>query len=233
MIPAVDVLDGAVVRLTRGSFEDVVTYRNEPWEQVRHWVEQGAGRVHVVDLAGARRGRVDLDLAQGVAGRGLVQMGGGIRDAETASALVGAGIDRVVIGTTAVWDGDELARILDAVGPDRVVAALDVSDGRARGAAWSDEGAPLDGVVRSLVDLGIRRALVTGIHTDGTMQGPDLALISTVRESAPSLQVIASGGVGSAEDVARLASTGAEAVIVGKALYERRLTLAEAMVAAG
>lgn len=233
VIPAVDVLDGKVVRLRQGRYEDVTVYAEDPVEMVGSWVEQGATIVHVVDLAGARDGTGDRGLWRRLGATALpFQLGGGIRTKGDVEALLTAGAGRAVLGTTAVWDTDALAGILDAVGAEAVVAAIDVREGRATGAGWRDGGRDLAAVLRGLVGAGAARALVTGIAGDGMLTGPDTQLIQQVKGMAPELALIASGGVGSLDDIAVLAGLGVEAAIVGRALYDGRFSFAEARLAA-
>lgn len=225
LIPAVDVLDGAVVRLTHGDFDQVTVYDGDPVARARQWMDEGAELVHVVDLEGARSGTPSVVLWEGLAEAGVrFQVGGGIRTAELAEQALGAGAVRVVLGTAAVWDPAVLGAISD---PSRVVAAVDVRDGRATGAGWLDEGRNTADVLHDLADQGVGRLLVTGIGRDGTMQGPEYELLSAV-VSDGRFRVIASGGVGTLEDLGRVAALGCEAVIVGRALYERRFTLGAA-----
>ena len=228
IIPAVDVLDGAVVRLTHGDFDRVTVYDHDPVRSARHWVDMGAELVHVVDLDGARTGNPDIDLWRRMGDGGVpFQVGGGIRTATLARAALDAGAARVVMGTAAVWHPE----ILDAVGaPERVVAAVDVRDGRATGAGWLDEGRSLEAVLDGLEAHGITRLLVTGIGTDGTMQGPETTLFARAGEGGR-FRVIASGGVGTIDDLHAVQDLGCEAVIVGRALYEGRFTVAEAIEA--
>lgn len=226
IIPAVDVLDGKVVRLLHGDYERVTVYAEDPVACARGWIEQGADLVHVVDLEGARTGRPDRRLWEAMAaGAVAFQVGGGIRDAATARQALEAGAERVVMGTAAVWDPSELARV---GGIDRVVAAVDVRAGLAQGAGWLDAGRPLAEVLGGLSEAGIGRVLVTGIGRDGTMQGPDAELLEEVASDGR-FNVIASGGVGSLDDLAVVERIGCEAVIVGRALYERRFTLERAL----
>lgn len=231
VIPAVDVLGGQVVRLLRGSYDEVTVYGSDPTAIASRWIEQGASMVHVVDLVGARTGHPDPILWERLAADGIsFQVGGGIRDAATARLALGTGASAVVMGTATVWD----PQVLEAVGaPDRVIAAIDVQRGQATGSGWIDEGKPLDEVLAPLESFGITRALVTAIVRDGTMSGPDLVLIGTVREAAPNLKITASGGVGELSDLRALAKAGCEAVVVGRALYENRFTLEQAIAAAG
>lgn len=228
IIPAVDVLDGAVVRLTHGDFDAVTIYDDSPVGRAKRWMDEGASLVHVVDLDGARTGNPDQRLWEALASEGIsFQVGGGIRTAETARVALAAGAERVVLGTAAVWDPDVLGEIEQA---DRVVAAVDVRAGRATGAGWLDEGRDLGDVLDGLAAQGVARLLVTGIGRDGTMEGPEMALLDTVLADRR-FAIIASGGVGTIGDLRRVAEVGCEAVIVGRALYESRFTLPQALAA--
>lgn len=232
IIPAVDVLDGSVVRLARGDYDRVTRYAQDPVDTALGFMGDGAALVHVVDLAGARDGTHDVGLWRRLAGAGVsFQIGGGIRDAGAAEAAVDAGAARVVVGTTAVWDAGARDEILATVGPERLVAALDVRDGRATGAGWLDEGRPVAEVASELAEAGVVRALVTGIAGDGMLSGPDLEVLEVVHRAAPSLALIGSGGVSSLNDLRALRSVGAEGAIVGRALYEGRFGVAEAVAA--
>jgi phosphoribosylformimino-5-aminoimidazole carboxamide ribotide isomerase len=160
------------------------------------------------------------------------QLGGGIRSRGDVEALLAAGAKRAVLGTTAVWDTTRLTEILDAVGAEAVVAAIDVRDGRATGAGWRDQGRDLSVVLGDLTEAGVVRALVTGIAGDGMLTGPDMELMQQVRAAVPALALIASGGVGSLDDITAVAALGVEAAIVGRALYDGRFSFAEARHAA-
>lgn len=230
IIPAVDVLDGAVVRLLHGDFDQVTVYDDSPVARARRWVEEGASLVHVVDLDGARTGRPDRSLWRRMGEAGVpFQVGGGIRTSEVAMSALAAGAERVVLGTAAVWNPAILESIPDT---ERVVGAVDVRDGMATGSGWLDGGRPVAEVLDDLAARGIRRVLVTGIGRDGTLAGPDLEVLGAA-VSDGRFAVIASGGVGSLEDLETVRDAGCEAVIVGRALYEGRFTLGEALTAAG
>ncbi len=232
VIPAVDVLDGAAVRLVEGDYDRVTVYADDPVAQAATWMGQGAALVHVVDLAGARDGTQDEGLWRALAAAGVVfQVGGGIRDVATAARAVAAGAARVVMGTAVVWHPELVAEVVAAIGAEQLVAALDVRGGRATGAGWRDAGRDLSGVVGDAVSAGVVRALVTGIGRDGKMTGPDLEVIAAVRSAAPEMALIGSGGVGTIDDLLRLAGSGVEGAIVGRALYEDRFTVAEAIAA--
>ncbi len=230
IIPAVDVLGGSVVRLVRGDYEAVTTYSDDPAFQTLAWSRQGAELVHVVDLDGARSGVPNRELWRRLGDTGVrFQVGGGLRSPDLVAEAVDAGAERVVVGTAALWEPSTLREMLDVVGPGRVVVAIDVRDGRATGAGWLDEGLPLAALLDRLGAQGVVRMLVTGIERDGTMVGPDVGLLALVRAAAPDMAIIASGGVGSLPDLRLLASIGVEGVIVGRALYEGRFTLEEAL----
>lgn len=229
VIPAVDILESRVVRLLHGDYGKVTRYSEDPVEVAGRWVGRGADLVHVVDLSGARSGNPDRRIWERMAAAGIpFQVGGGIRDAPTARAALATGARRVVMGTAAVWNPEALAEVEEI---DRVVAALDVRAGRARGAGWLDEGLAVSEAVAGLREAGVGRLLVTGIERDGAMTGPDLDLLGKVLARS-GMAVIASGGVGELSDLEAVAALGCEAVIVGRALYERRFTLAEAIAAA-
>lgn len=133
------------------------------------------------------------------------------------------------MGTAAVWEPEVLAAAVAGAGPDVVMASIDVSDGRARGAGWRDGGQVLTDVVAGVLAAGVRRCLVTAVARDGTMQGPDLALLAEVQRLAPDLAVLAAGGIGRLDDVRALAGAGVEGAVIGRALYEGVFTLRDAL----
>lgn len=215
VIPAVDVLGEEAVRLHKGSYDDVVDRADDPVELAARWVESGARRVHLVDLDGARSGRVRPDLVRSVAGRIApvpLQASGGIRNLADAHALIAAGADRVIVGTAAWPDPTPWFELGDAL-----VLALDVRDGQVRAAGWTEETGI--SVLEAAERAGSARVLVTAIDRDGTLAGPDLELVRTV--AATGLRVLAAGGVRSPEDVRALAAAGAEAAVVGRALLRQ------------
>jgi phosphoribosylformimino-5-aminoimidazole carboxamide ribotide isomerase len=212
VIPAVDVLGEEAVRLHRGDYDAVVERADDPVALAERWVAEGAGRVHLVDLDGARSGRVRPELVRSVAERSAparVQASGGIRTLADARALLDAGADRVVVGTAAWPDPTPWLELGDAL-----VLALDVRDGQVRAVGWT-EAAGLS-FVEALRRTQGARVLVTAIDRDGTLAGPDLALVRTA--TGAGLRVLAAGGIRSPADVDALADAGAEAAIVGRAL---------------
>ena len=235
LIPAIDVLEGALVRLVEGNYDEATHYGTDPAAAARRWVDAGAGLVHIVDLGAARSGGLEaqLILCDALRYEGVpFQIGGGIRSLETATSILAAGARRVVIGTAALSPDGPLRSIIEAVGPEQVVVAVDVRDGRARGSGWLDEGEELSDVLTHLKSCGVIRILLTGITRDGRMEGPDLGLLSDVQNAWPEVAIIASGGVGSLQDVKDLADAGYESAVVGRALFESRFSLEEGLGAA-
>lgn len=234
VIPAVDVLDGKVVRLRQGRFDDVTEYGTDPAAVARSWMDDGAGLVHIVDLNGARHGEPDRALWNSLTSAGVTfQIGGGIRSVDIATEALDAGAQRVVLGTAAVWTPAIPGTLAARFGSGRVVAAVDVKDGLATGSGWEGEGRPVDEVCRSLAEVGVGWILATGIERDGMMTGPDTELLDRVRRAAPRVSLIASGGVSSLDDLVVLRDAGYEAAVVGRALYEGSFRLNEALRIAG
>jgi phosphoribosylformimino-5-aminoimidazole carboxamide ribotide isomerase len=216
VIPAVDVLGEGAVRLHRGDYAEVVDRAGDPVALARRFASEGASRIHLVDLDGARSGRARPDLVRRVAGASVpaaLQASGGIRSLEDAFAILDAGADRVVVGTAAFPDPAPWAAELG----ERLVVALDVRDGMVRTAGWTQEsGLTRERAVELCLEAGVVRVLCTAIDRDGTLSGPDLALVEAV--AACGLAVLAAGGVRSPDDVEELARAGAEAAVVGRAV---------------
>ena len=237
LIPAIDLLGGRVVRLSRGDYDAVTAYGDDPVETARRWEREGAARLHLVDLDGARVGRpVQRSVVTAVVSAVGIpcQVAGGLRTADDAAAALACGADRVVLGSALITDTTLAARLVAAHGPERIVAAIDVRDGRALGDGWVADARGTDAIAhaRRLVAAGIRRFAVTAVARDGMQEGPDLALLETVRDAVPEAAIIASGGVGRLEDIEELARRGFEAAILGRALYEGTLRLESARAAA-
>ena len=230
VIPAVDVLDGAVVRLFQGDYDATTRYDGTPSDQVAAWMAAGSGLVHVIDLEGARSGAPTPGLWESVAGVGArIQIGGGIRTSDDAAAAVELGIDRVIMGTAAVWEPEILRDAIQATSVDAIVAAIDVRGDRAAGAGWLDEGQGMEDVVSNVLEVGVEMMLVTSVARDGTMSGPDLGLLRRVRRLAPDSHIIAAGGIASMGDLDRLAASGVDGAVVGRAIYEGGIDAAAAL----
>ena len=233
LAPSVDLLGGRVVRLRNGDPSQATVYGDDPAAAARRWAREGADLLHVVDLDGALSGRA----AQAMTVAGVVRAGlesgipsevaGGLRDEASVGHALAMGAERVVLGTALLADPTLAGRLVARHGSARVVAALDVRDGLAVGEGWRTGAAsvPLDRAVARLVDAGISILEVTAISRDGTMAGPDLALLARVRRLAPTASLLASAGVRSARDVRLVRDAGCDGVILGRALYEGALFL--------
>lgn len=236
ILPAIDLLEGRVVRLRRGRYDDVTTYAPDPGPVAEGFARAGACWLHVVDLDGARAGRPGnvapirevLRRAPGL----RVQVGGGIRDEATARTWLDAGVERVILGTAAVRDPSLVERV-SAARPGSVAVAVDARGGRVAVEGWTETTAETPAAVaRRLADAGAGAVLFTAIERDGTGDGPDVEATAALQRQVQ-VPVIASGGVGSLDHLRGLARAGIRAAIVGRALYEGQVDLAEALAVAG
>jgi phosphoribosylformimino-5-aminoimidazole carboxamide ribotide isomerase len=221
------VVGAEAVRLHQGAFDDVVARAGDPAALVTRFAQGRPPFVHVVDLDGARSGQIRPELVGRLAAAAAptpVQASGGIRSRDDAHALLGAGAARVVVGTAALESPGTLADLAAAF-EERLVVAVDARDGRVAVAGWSrmTELSP-DEFAERCAEAGVRRLLCTAIDRDGTMAGPDLALLERVRDRS-GLPVLAAGGVRSEEDIDALAALGLEGAVVGRALLEGTVTL--------
>lgn len=227
VIPAVDVLGGVAVRLRRGAFDDVALRLGDPVGVVRELVAAGARLVHVVDLDGARSGRLSPSLFARVAeaaAPAAIQASGGVRSVADAEALVAAGAARVLVGTAAVTEPGPEA-FADALG-ERLVVALDARDGRVSIRGWTAEtGERVEHAAARCARAGVPRLHCTAVERDGTLSGPDVELLAAV-VAASGVAVVAAGGIATTGDLEAVAAAGCEAAVVGRALFEGSLPLA-------
>ncbi len=238
VLPAVDIRNGAVVRLKQGDYERQTNYARSPIETISGYAEDGALWLHLVDLDAARVGRYSLAplLEQIRAGTGLkVQTGGGVRREEDVEALIKAGAARVVVGTMSVREPERVAGWIRAFGPDRITLALDArQDEKGRWLlpveGWTEAttGA-LDQMLRRYEGAGLRHVLCTDIARDGMLSGFNLDLYRTLALAFPSLDIQASGGVRSLDDIRAAKAAGARGAILGRALLEQKFELKEAL----
>ena len=233
LIPAIDLLGGKVVRLHQGKYDEVTVYDDDPVAMARRFEEQGAIRLHVVDLEGARRGRpAHVPIIRGILQETnlQVQIGGGVRNEAVAAQWMEAGAARVVLGTIVVKAPD-VARTICARYPAAVVMALDARDGKVAVEGWQEQsGQDLVELAKEVDDWNIGAILFTNIHKDGTREGPDVQGTASL-QSHVSTTVIASGGIGSLDDLRALSSAGVRSAVCGRALYSGAFTLSEAFAA--
>jgi phosphoribosylformimino-5-aminoimidazole carboxamide ribotide isomerase len=224
-----------VVRLVEGDFDRATDYGDDPVGVARGFASAGARTLHIVDLDGAREGRpVQLQAIEAIAALGAarIEVAGGLRSAADVAAAFAAGADRVVIATRAIEEPSFAADLESRHGATRIVVALDVRDGLAVGHGWRD-GAPgvaPETALQALADAGILTFEVTAIGRDGRLEGPDLVLLRRLVELRRG-EIVASGGIGSVDDLRAVRDLGCTGAIVGRALYEGRLDLAEAVAA--
>ena len=233
LLPAIDILGAKAVRLARGDFDAKTEYDADPLDAARRWVADGARALHVVDLDGARTGSPrNLEHVERIA-HGVdvpVQVGGGLRNAESVRAALEAGAARVVLGPAAYTDVDFIDEVVEEHG-DRIVVSVDVRAGKLATAGWTEQTEiPAESVIDRLGRRGVRRFVYSNIERDGMLEGPDLSEVERVAQTVRGTFAY-SGGVSTLEDLHALFAlrqVNLAGVIVGKALYERRFDVGEA-----
>jgi phosphoribosylformimino-5-aminoimidazole carboxamide ribotide isomerase len=227
VIPAIDVRAGRAVRLLRGDPAEETAYHEDPVEVAARFQEQGARRLHVIDLDAALEDGANRDVLREICQAVVipVQIGGGLRTLEEIDAVLELGAARAILGTAAALDPAFVARAVEEHA-ERILVAVDVRGGLIMVKGWTEEGPELEPTIAALDDAGAPRYLVTAIARDGTLDGPDLRLYKQVL-ALTDRPVIASGGVRTADDIWALRDVGCEASVTGKALYEKTLKLSQ------
>ena len=236
IIPAIDLLNGKCVRLNQGNYNEVTKFNSDPVKQAQIWESQGAKRLHLVDLDGAKTGEPINDLTIKKIKRSIsipIQLGGGIRTIDRAKELLGIGIDRIILGTIAI-ENPELVKVLSQEYPRRVAVGIDAKEGMVATRGWlkQSEISSLE-LAKRLNDLELAAIISTDIATDGTLKGPNVQALREIAEISIN-PVIASGGIGSIADLISLSdfeNEGIEGIIVGRALYDGSIDLKEALLA--
>lgn len=235
LYPAIDLQGGRAVRLVQGDFAQSTVFNEDPVAQARLFAQAGADSLHVVDLDGAKGGQpAQADIVASIAAtfRGTVHVGGGLRSRAAIETAVATGADRLVVGTAVVEDQELLRWAIDRLG-DRLVVALDARDGKIATHGWtqlSDRDAVA--LAQELLSTGVRHLLYTDIARDGTLEGPNLRALRQLADAVRPIKVIASGGISSLDDLRRLRDLrlpNLTGVIVGRALYEGRFGVADAL----
>jgi len=230
LYPAIDILDGSCVRLTKGDFDTKKIYFDDPVFVAKRFESEGAKRLHIVNLdgAGGRLGNLD-DLLERIR-KSVdipIQIGGGIRSQDTALTYLNMGYE-IVLSSWLIKSPEIISKLANAF-PGRIIASIDCKDGIMATDGWQNSsGIKRDDMIRLILSMGIKRMVYTDIDTDGMFTGPNIKALETIIKSFD-LELIASGGVGSIEDLKRLNAMNIYGCIVGKALYEERFTLAEAL----
>jgi len=234
IIPAIDLKDGRVVRLTRGRYESAKVYSGSPAEVARRWSSAGAGMLHVVDLDGALEGKTkNIDEVKYIVGAVdiPVQLGGGLRDTEGIETAFEIGVKRVILGTKVSEDMEFLRRVVGIYG-EKIVVSIDAKDGMVMSRGWTESsGIRASEMAARIAEEGVASLIYTDVSADGTLNGPNIAGIKSFLEHA-GVPVIVAGGIASLEDIRNLSSLDhklLQGVIIGKALYEGTIDLREAV----
>jgi phosphoribosylformimino-5-aminoimidazole carboxamide ribotide isomerase len=229
VIPAIDILEGKCVRLRQGQYDAETVYSKNPVDIAKKWESEGARRIHVVDLDGARTGLpANIGVIKSIIKEVKIpiQVGGGIRNFTIISDLIKYGADRVILGTTAIKNPNLLSSVCDKFG-DKIAVAIDAKGEMAAAEGWMYVSKKnVFTLAKEAIDLGVVRFIYTDISRDGMMEGPNYTGISNFIAQV-SVPVIASGGVTSKDDIEKLKELGAEGCIVGKALYEEKIKLSD------
>ncbi len=239
LIPAIDIRGGHAVRLVQGDYDRELRFDADPLDAAHRWVEEGASWLHVVDLDGAREGApVNLEHVERIATEtgALVELGGGLRDADAVERVLGAGAQRVVIGTAALTSPELVEALVATHGPERVAVSIDVRAGEVAHSGWRERSsASPAGLVREMSDRGVRSFVYTPVEADGMLEGPALdGLHELPAAMEKDAETIYAGGIGTTahlEQLAALDLEGLAGVIVGRALYEGKFTVPEGQAA--
>ncbi len=231
--PAIDIKDGKCVRLFKGKFDDVTVYGDNPAQMAKKWESLGAEFIHVVDLDGALAGdSVSAEAIKSICSsvNVSVQTGGGVRTLEDIEKRLSWGVKRVILGTVAVNDPDFVKNAIKNFGAESIVVGIDAKDGFAATHGW-EKVSKISAIefAKRMQDIGVKTIVYTDIATDGTLGGSNVAAMREMALAVPQIDVIASGGIGSMQDILALDGSGVGGVIVGKALYTERVDLKEAI----
>jgi phosphoribosylformimino-5-aminoimidazole carboxamide ribotide isomerase len=229
IIPAFDIMDGRLVRLRQGDFEQKTIYPQDPLALARELEASGIKRLHIVDLDGAREGRpVNLHIMEQIAAhtRLSIDYGGGLRSIPALRQVWDAGADMFSVGSVAVMAPDEFRAWVEKFGPDKFLVGADVRDRKVAVHGWREQTElDLMEFIQRLLNLGIDHISVTDIERDGEMTGPAIDLYRDIRKQFPSVQLVVSGGISSVADLENLQAMGCEGAIVGKAFFEGEIPL--------
>lgn len=231
IIPAIDLYQDSVVRLTKGDFDNITYYKNTPLEQAKLYESFGFTNVHLVDLLGSKTGKfaslesVKLIKAQT---KLSIEFGGGVRDYKSVNELSSLGVNNVIIGSLSVNNKEEFELIVKDSSPGNIIVAVDILDEKVKVSGWTEEtSVSVYDHIEYCNDLGIEKFLCTDISRDGMLSGANVELYEILMKRYPAIKLIASGGIKDIEDVKKAAGLNPYAVIVGKAIYEDKIDLKE------
>ncbi len=231
IIPAIDIIDGEVVRLSKGKYESKISYDKSPLEQAKLYDDFGFKWLHIVDLSGSKDGKINTIKIIEKIGKETnlnLEFGGGIRTKQDVNDLINIGIDKVIIGSMSITNKAMFESIFEDVKPDKIIIAADVLDFNIRIKGWTeDSNVHLFDHIKYCKQLGIENYLCTDIAVDGMLTGPNIDLYKTTLEKFPDIKLTASGGVGNIEDVKKLTQLSVRGIVIGKAIYENKIDLKE------
>lgn len=229
IIPAIDIIDGKCVRLSKGDFDTQIIYNQDPVEAARQFRDNGFKRLHLVDLDGARtRKIVNWKVLERIASKTelVIDFGGGVQSDDDLKIAFNSGAEMITAGSIAVRNPEIVQRWLLVYGAEKIILGADVKNGKIAIHGWRDEAeCDLYQFLDTYIEKGITQTICTDVSRDGLLRGPAFELYREIKKRCPSLRLIASGGIGNIDDVYRLNDNGIDAVIIGKALYEGRIRL--------
>lgn len=233
--PAIDIIDGACVRLVQGDYSQKTKFADNPLEVAQRWQREGGEFIHIVDLDGAKSGTMpNLELICNIA-KALdvpIEVGGGIRTMDAAEKYLENGVERVIIGTSALNNPEFVKTAVSKYG-GRIAVGIDAKDGMVAVNGWEEvSNISALSLANKMQDIGVEHIIYTDIATDGMLQGPNITAMAEMVATVPGIDIIASGGVSSVQDITALKPTGVGGAIIGKALYTDRLTVKDAICAA-
>ncbi len=229
IIPAIDIIDGKCVRLTEGDYQQKTEYSASPLEMAKIYEDHGITRLHLVDLDGAKSGKVtNWKVAEEIATQThlIVDFGGGVKTREEVERIIAMGIEYVTVGSIAAKEPEVFREWIDSFGPSRFMLGADVKDEMIMVSGWFEQSTiQLLPFIASYMEMGIRNVFCTDISKDGRLEGPSTALYTKIKQKFPDVFLIASGGVANMEDLHDLSAAGCDGAIIGKAIYENRISI--------
>lgn len=231
IIPAIDIIDGKCVRLTEGDYSKKTQYNSTPLEMAKLYQDHGIDRLHIVDLDGAKTGKVvNWKSVEEISAKTnmVIDFGGGVKSTEDVTRIIDLGIQFVTVGSMAVKHPDLFQDWLKQFSPGKFMLGADVKNGKIMISGWQEESSiDLNTFLEIYINLGVLNVFCTDISKDGKLEGPSFELYKELKSNFPELNIIASGGVSSMDDVYKLQETNCDGVIIGKAIYENRISLSQ------
>ena len=231
VIPAIDIYDNSIVRLSKGNFDNITYYKNSPIEQAKIYESLGFKLVHIVDLLGSKSGKItSLETIEKIKSETKleIEFGGGIRDVKTVSTLFEAGVDFAIIGSLSVKNKPEFELVIKNHSSEKIIVSIDAMDENLKITGWTeDTNISINNHIEYCSYLGVKKFLCTDISKDGMLVGTNINLYKKIMNRYPEIQLIASGGIKDLDDIKKLNKINPYAVVVGKAIYEEKIDLKE------